>query len=84
MIIIIILNSKYSNEKPITSKVRSLAKYMSFLLDTTLLVLVFFLVNYVEERPWRPTQSPNNGRKKKAKRLRGREDQISFIDLRVN
>ena len=26
-----------------------------------------FLFNYVEERPWWPIQSPNNGRKKKAK-----------------
>ena len=27
----------------------------------------FFLVSYVEERPWWPIQSPNKGRKKKAK-----------------
>ena len=27
---------------------------------------VFFLVGYVEERPWWPIQSPNIGRKKKA------------------
>ena len=27
----------------------------------------FFLVNYVEERPWHPVRSPNKGRKKKAK-----------------
>ena len=26
----------------------------------------FFLVGYVEERPWWPIQSPNIGRKKKA------------------
>ena len=26
----------------------------------------FFLVGYVEERPWWPIQSPNKGRKKKA------------------
>ena len=26
----------------------------------------FFLVGYVEERPWWPIQSPNTGRKKKA------------------
>ena len=28
---------------------------------------VIFLADYVEERPWRPMQSPNNGRKKKVK-----------------
>ena len=32
-----------------------------------LLFFFFFPVNYVEERPWRPMQSPNNGRKEKAK-----------------
>ena len=26
----------------------------------------FFLLGYVEERPWWPIQSPNKGRKKKA------------------
>ena len=26
----------------------------------------FFLVGYVEERPWWPIQSPNKGKKKKA------------------
>ena len=29
-------------------------------------VFFFFLVGYVEERPWWPIQSPNKGRKKKA------------------
>ena len=27
--------------------------------------IFLFLVSYVEERPWWPTTSPNNGRKKK-------------------
>ena len=27
----------------------------------------FFLLSYVEERPWWPTQSPNKGTKKEAK-----------------
>ena len=40
------------------------------------------LVTYVEERPWRPIQSPSKGRKKHVKRLRGEEDQTKFIDLR--
>ena len=44
---------------------------------------LFFLVSSAEERPWRPIQSSNNGRKKKGKaKRRGRErDQIKFIDL---
>ena len=29
-----------------------------------------FLLSYAGERPWGPIQSPNKGRKKKAKRLR--------------
>ena len=41
----------------------------------------FFLVSYVGERPWWPIQSPNKGRKKKAKELR---DQIKFIYLRFD
>ena len=31
-----------------------------------ILIFFFFLVGYVEERPWWPIQSPNKGRKKKA------------------
>ena len=31
---------------------------------------LFFLVSYVEERPWWSIQSPNKGRKKKAKAKR--------------
>ena len=33
----------------------------------TLNVSLSFLVSYVGERPWWPIQSPNKGRKKKAK-----------------
>ena len=38
-----------------------------------------FFVNYVEERPLRPLQSPNNGRRKYSD---GEGDKIKFIDLR--
>ena len=41
-----------------------------------------FLVSYVKERPWWPIQSPNKGREKNGKGLRGEGDQIKFIDLR--
>ena len=36
------------------------------ILPTVSTYLVFFLVGYVEERPWWPIQSPNIGGKKKA------------------
>ena len=40
-------------------------------------------MGYVEERLWWPIQSLNNGRKKKAKKLKEEGDQIKFIDLGV-
>ena len=43
-------------------------------------VKLFFLVSYVEERPWWPIHWPNKERKKKE--LRGEGNQIKFIDLR--
>ena len=36
-------------------------------LESFLIRVCFFLVNYVEERSWWPIQSPKKGRKKKAK-----------------
>ena len=44
------------------------------------MILRFFLVGYVEERLWWPIQSPNMGRKRKAKKRE--RDEIKFIDLR--
>ena len=36
----------------------------------------------VEERPWRPIQSPSKGRKEgESDRVRGEEEKIKFIDL---
>ena len=57
------------------------SKSMMFLLAVNFSILFYFLVTDVEERPWWPTQSPNNGRKKKAKGYK-EGDQIKFIDLR--
>ena len=39
-------------------------------------------MSYVGERPRWPIQSPNKGRKKKDRRLRGERDLIKFTDLR--
>ena len=38
-------------------------------------------MNYVEERPWRHIQSPNKGRKKKAKGYEDREIRSSLLIL---
>ena len=40
-----------------------------------------FLVSYVEEGPWWSIQSPKR-EKEESERLRGKRDQIKFIDLR--
>ena len=46
-------------------------------------IFCIFLGSYVEEKPWRPIKSPDNGRKKN-ERLRGEGDQIKFINLRFD
>ena len=44
---------------------------------------IIFLASYVPERPWWPIQSPNKGRKKKAKaKRRERSDKIKIIEIR--
>ena len=47
-----------------------------------LITALSFLVSYVEERPWRPIQSPNKRKKEESEMLRGERNQIKFIDLR--
>ena len=42
------------------------------------LFFLFFLVGYVEERPWWPIQSPNNGSRAKLRRNR----HLQLIPLR--
>ena len=41
--------------------------------------LSFFLVGYVEERPWWPIQSPKKGREKKAKGEEEKEIRSSLL-----
>ena len=43
--------------------------------------LMVSVLNYVEERPWWPIQTPNNRRKKKAKGLKEREMRSSLLIL---
>ena len=41
--------------------------------------VIFFLTNYVEERPWWPVQSPNKGGKNKLKGQEEKEIRSSLL-----
>ena len=47
-----------------------------------MIVLIFFLVGYVGERPMVAYTKPQQRKKEENERLRGERDQIMFIDRR--